>query len=184
MSEKVTIKREKKIHDMIASFIEVFCQEGLDGVSMRKLTAAANMTDSLVYRYFKNKEDIIRQCTVLHHERIQKNITEILIENINCPENMAEKLLAYVDSVLGTCRFLLQVMAHPTYCTMMDDSRQLVDRCIMQFAAEIQVKWNLSREKSAGIAVLLNSIINDYVLRKSRENFMLQFETGIHLFAN
>lgn len=172
MDEKT--KEVKKL-SMIPCFMKVFCEQGLDGAFMRKLASASGVSLALLYQYFENKDDIIRQSTAHYHERIQQELTAVIIGSIDRPEEMPGVILDYVDSVIDICRFLLQVMAHPTYCAMMEETGQRVTAHIMKVAEVLREKRGLSEETAVGVAFLLNSIVNDYILKKSRENFLAQF---------
>lgn len=175
MSEKILRKREEKRLLMIPCFMKVFCEQGLDGAFMRKLASSGGVSEGLLYQYFENKDDLIRQCTVHYHQRIQRELTAVLTRYIDQPEKMPGRMLKYVDSVVDICRFLLQVMAHPTYCAMMEQSSHQVTEQIMEAAELLQKRQGLSEQAAVGAAFLLNSIINDYILKKSKESFLVQF---------
>lgn len=175
MSEKNKSKREERKLSMIPCFMKIFCEQGLDGAFMRKLAPAAGVSLALLYQYFEDKDDIIRQCTLHYHERIQRELTGIIFRCIDRPEEMPDRILQYIDSVIDICRFLLQVMAHPTYCAMMDESGRQVEEHIMEVAGLLRERQGLTQEAATGAAFLLNSTVNDYILKKSRESFSVQF---------
>ena len=175
MSKTDKRTREEKKLSMIPCFMKVFCEHGLDGAFMRRLAPAADVSLALLYQYFEDKDDIIRQCTLHYHEQIQRALTGIVFDCIDCPEEMPDRILQYIDGVIDICRFLLQVMAHPTYCAMMEDSGRQVNEHIMEVACLLEEKRRLDRDTAVGAAFLLNSIVNDYILKKSRESFSAQF---------
>lgn len=175
MSKMDQQTREEKKLSMIPRFMKVFCEQGLDGAFMRRLASASGVSLALLYQYFENKDDIIRQCTAHYHERIQREITQVIITYMDKPEEMPDRILEYIDSVVDICRFLLQVMAHPTYCAMMEETGLRVNGQIVEVAGRLQSERELNVEIAAGVAFLLNSIINDYILKKSRESFFTQF---------
>lgn len=174
MSKMNSQAREEKKLSMIPCFMKVFCEQGLDGAYMRKLASACGVSLALLYQYFENKDDIIRQCTAHYHERIQRELTVVIIGSMDKPGEMPDRILDYVDSVLDICRFLLQVMAHPTYCAMMEETGQRVTGHIMEVAGLLHEKRELSEETATGVALLLNSIVNDYILKRSKESFLVQ----------
>lgn len=183
MSEKVEQKRKEKKLDMISSFIKVFCELGLDGTYMRRLASSAGVSEALLYRYFENKDDIIRQCIIQYHGQIQEDLSQIFAANLHHPNQMSDKVLEYVDSVIDICRFLLQVMAHPAYSIMMEKTGQQVNEYIQTIAYLMERKLALDHYTAYGTAFLLNSIVNDYILKKSRENFLAQFHV-VELLMN
>lgn len=175
MKEETAKRREERKQSMICGFIRAFCEEGLDGAYVSKLTAAAGVSEALLYRYFENRDDVIRQCTIQYHEQIEKDLTEIIIRYLDSPDLMPGKILEYIDGVMDICRFLLQVMAHPAYCAMMEDSERQVAEHIIEVADLFEEKRRMDRNTAVGAAFLLNSIVNDYILKKSRESFFTQF---------
>lgn len=175
MKTETEKRREERKQGMIRGFIKAFCEEGLDGAYVSKLTAAAGVSEALLYRYFKNKDDVIRQCTIQYHEQIEIEIMDIFIRDLDSPDLLPQRILAYIDEVIDICRFLLQVMAHPTYCSMMYETGKQVKEHIGKAAVLIEEKLGLESDAALGSAHLLNSIVNDYILKKSKEDFLLQF---------
>lgn len=175
MENKTSMKRQKKKAAMIAYFIGVFCEQGLDGAYMRRLATSAGVSEGLLYQYFADKNDIIRQCTTLYHEQIQRELTEVIIKHIEKAEQLPGAVLDYIDSVIDICRFLLQVMAHPTYCTMMNETGQQVKGYIGHVAKLFEERLCIDPAVALGSSQLLNSMVNDYILKKSREDFLIQF---------
>jgi len=177
MSEKVKRKRTEKKLLMISGFIQAFCTHGLDGTHIRALAAAVGVSEALIYRYFESKDDIIRQCTVLYHEQVQKELVRIFEVYIYSPDEMAEKLLEYLDSVIDICRFLFQVMAHPIYCKMTEDTQRLTYSYILHASDLFQEKIGVPEEVATGAAFLITSMIDEYILKRSRSSFLIQFRT-------
>lgn len=177
MSKMNKKTREEKKLMMISAFMKVFCEHGLDGAFMRRLASSSGVSLALLYQYFEDKDDIIQQCTAHYHERIQRELTAVFAGYIDQPDEMPDRILEYIDGVLNICRFLLQVMAHPNYCAMMEETEQRVTEHIMEVARLLQEKLGLNQEAAVGAAFLLNSIVNDYILKKSREHFLVQFES-------
>lgn len=176
MSEKMKQKRDQKRVAMISDFIKVFCEQGLDGTYMRKLASSTGVSEALLYRYFENKDDIIKQCVIQYHEQIQRELTGVFRVYLHQPENLPERILFYVDQVIDVCRFLLQVMAHPKYSSIMEETVVSVNQHIYSIAALFQEQMGADWELALGASFMMNSLVNDYILKKSRENFLVQFE--------
>ena len=60
MSEKIKQRQAIKRQTMLSGFITVFCELGLDGTSIRNLASTIGVSESNLYRYFENKDDIIQ----------------------------------------------------------------------------------------------------------------------------
>jgi len=175
MSEKVKQKQGVKRMSMISSFIVVFCELGLDGTSMRSLAASIDVSESLLYRYFENKEDIIWQCTALYHEQVLKELCNIFAKYIDKPDEMAEKTLEYIDRVIDICRFLFQGMAHTAYCKMMESTKRLSYVYMMDAARLFQEKIGIDEEMAMGAVALLVNTVDGYILKRSRASFLTSF---------
>lgn len=175
MSELIKAKQEKRKLAMIRSFMGVFSKYGLDGAYVRRLAKGAKETEATVYRHFKNKDDVIKQCSTFYHVLTQKELTDIIMMYIDQLDLLPEKILNYVDTVIDVCRFLMQVMAHPTYCDIMLETSKQVEAYILSFAATLEERYRITKADSEGAAIFMNSIVNDYILKKSKERFMLQY---------
>jgi len=169
-----SLTRDEKIEHMMISFMAVFSSLGLDGASVRKLAGGAGINEALVYRYFDNKDHVIKQCAAVYHTKIQKELTDILIDNIEQFHVIADRLMDYIDEHLDTCRFLLQVMAHPIYADYTAETAAVADGYLMDFAKAMAEHSGFGMDIAEGVTLLLNSIINDYVLKKDKQRFFKQ----------
>lgn len=70
-------------------------KEGIDGFSMRKLSAASNTTISSLYHYYKNKESIFQAM-------VDKALAEVVFPvNAN---GVDDKLKQYAYNILSTLK--------------------------------------------------------------------------------
>ena len=54
----------------------LFSEHGIDGVSTKSIAAQAGVSEGLIYRYFKNKEDLARELMLAIHNRLTQMIKE------------------------------------------------------------------------------------------------------------
>ena len=54
----------------------LFSEHGIDGVSTKSIAAQAGVSEGLIYRYFKNKEDLARELMLAIHIRLTQMIKE------------------------------------------------------------------------------------------------------------
>ncbi len=182
MVSAVDKRRSVKTEEMLEGFIKTFSKYSLDQTTIQKLAKEMKMTPSLIYTYFENKDDIIFKCTQYHHEKIQNGIIAALNADFEGVLTEGPKnVMQYVDSKLEICSFLIQVMAHPKYCMAMEETKFMVDRCMQQYTTKLVTQYQLSPKTADGLALLMNSIINDYILKKSKERFYMQFNSVIDL---
>lgn len=171
-------RREVRTEEMLEGFIKTFAVHSLDKTTIQKLAQDMDMTPSLIYSYFTNKDDIIFKCTRYHHEKIQKGIIRVLALNSGSDlRKTQEQILEFIDSKLDICTFLLQVMAHPQYHEAMEESKVLVDQYTLQYTNHLCGTYEIEEKEAQGIALLINSIINDYILKKSKVRFFMQFDS-------
>ncbi len=52
--------------------IEMIVKEGFDGLSMKKLALAANVSPATIYLYFKNREDLLNQLYIGIHKAFEE----------------------------------------------------------------------------------------------------------------
>lgn len=172
---KMQEKRKQKIQWMLESFMPVFSQHGMDKTSIKMLADSVDRNVALLYQYFKDKDDMIAQCTEYYHSKLQVELVDILCVYVEDPDKMAAEALAYIDEHMDTCRFLIQVIVHPTYSSYINKTSQLVNQNLEDLALQLSQTYILDSSKSLGISQTINSLVNNYILRPSKELFMLQF---------
>ena len=181
MSEKVAQKRLIKRQTMLSGFIKVFSSFGLDGTNIGKLAASVDAPESLLYKYFENKDDIIRQCVAFYHEQVLRELGNIFVECIHQPDEMAERVLAYLDSTIDICRFLVHVMAHPIYCAVIADTKKLAQEYVSHATKLFQEEIGADAETAMSAALILHSVVDEYILNRSRVSFLAQFNAVVKM---
>lgn len=172
-------KREKKIEYMLEAFIPLFSKHGMDKTSIKMLADSVDRNVALLYQYFVDKDDMIAKCTQYHHNKIEEELITILFNNIDNPDRMCRATLDFIDSKRDICRFLVQVLAHPTYSFFAEESGEKISLQLKDFSTILKEKYKVSTETALGISFGINSIINNYILRENKEIFLLQFNVLI-----
>lgn len=98
--KKVTTR--KKILD---SAIFLFGTEGYDNVSVAKICRNAGVSNGIIYKYFKNKEEIYRDVLDMTLHELSKNTT--LIEGVT----PSSKLLSYIELAFGSAQEIEHLLA-------------------------------------------------------------------------
>ncbi len=103
--------RDRQRHRILEAARLLFCQRGIDRVSMAEITAATGLQPSTIYQYFSNKDDIVwailTELFASGAERIQHRIDSApngLARITALLEFMAEELSTHAENV----RFMAQ----------------------------------------------------------------------------
>ena len=184
INKYVSTTRTIRRNDIIDASIKIFSDYGLDGSNTRAIAKQAGVSQTLLYKYFKDKDEIIHECTSTYHDEIQGKITKIIADSFDNLDVLPEKVLEYIDDVIDICRFLLQVIAHPIYSSMMKEP-QLFSQDQIDTSVEIFVeKFHTNQHTALGAILLFNSTINEYILKKSKEKYFIQMDAIKLLICN
>lgn len=120
------MNKEAKKAQIIDISWELLQKEGIDGFSMRKLSAASNTTISSLYHYYKNKESIFQAM-------IGKALSEVDFP-INA-NDVDDKLKQYAHSILSTLKkypnlewlLLIYPPTEINYTKLLDNLLMIVD---------------------------------------------------------
>ena len=63
--------------------IELVAEEGLHGLSMKRVTQRAGVSEALVYKHFGTKEDLLFSCFMSVHEQIASLFTNLNLLTLN-----------------------------------------------------------------------------------------------------
>ncbi len=173
---KVQIKRQKRIEKMLVKFTPLFSRYGMDKVTIKMLAEEEGCAESLLYQFFKDKDDIITQCTAYQHAQLQTQLVELLCAHKGDFAQMCEQTLLYIDEHMDTARFLLQILAHPQYAACAKQTSLLVNSLLEQFAFQLHQVYVISKNNALGAALTINSLVNNYILRPDKQAFRLQFQ--------
>ncbi len=66
---------------IIAAGIKLFSDNGFDGVGMRDIAGATDIAVSVLYYYYKNKEDLYTEIFYTYCEQTLKNVAQIVEES-------------------------------------------------------------------------------------------------------
>ncbi len=81
---------------------EIFVQEGLEKVTMRRLAAAVDYAPTVLYRLFTNKDELMDHLIVRGYEGVRSRYDEVLAQDQDNPlETLKQLLNAYVDYALN-----------------------------------------------------------------------------------
>ncbi|MCH1640619.1 TetR/AcrR family transcriptional regulator [Paenibacillus timonensis] len=96
--------------NIIQATLELIKTEGADQVTLRKITAAANVNLALVNYYFGSKDNLINEALKLLLTTFQANFSVLDDTTLNPKDRLKAFILQYVDSVLQYPGLLHEVL--------------------------------------------------------------------------
>lgn len=165
---------EKREKELITSFIRAFGKYGLDGTTAKKLAEEAGISPGGLYVYYKSKEEIILCCVQTHLKEVREVTASLFKEYGSQLDTVAYKLFDYLKGTILESRFLMQVLAHPYYSTLVKVLRQEHLFSIAQLPAEM--RGSLSEKDCQAIILLCNSALNNYVMTQDEKSCFIQLE--------
>lgn len=96
---------EEKVKEIIASATEVFLRFGFKNVSMDDMARELRMSKKTLYKYFSDKNDLVKQAISVGVEMDRCNITE----QMNNADNAIEEILGITEHIAVKMK-----QAHPS----------------------------------------------------------------------
>jgi AcrR family transcriptional regulator len=97
-------RREKEIEAMreliIATAKEIIAKEGLDNLSIRKIARKIEYSPSVIYNYFKDKEELVNTIMRSGYMKIINAVSASDLENLSPREKLAEMSRNYIEEAL------------------------------------------------------------------------------------
>ena len=78
MSEGTRLRKEKRQESILKSASKVLSEEGIDGMSMRKIAKAEGISEAMLYRFYKNKYQILQTLLEINVQKIIGDWSEII----------------------------------------------------------------------------------------------------------
>ncbi|KOA20429.1 HTH-type transcriptional regulator BetI [Clostridium homopropionicum DSM 5847] len=126
MSRERQLKKQEEIRKIILEAARnIILKEGIQGLSIRKITNAIEYSPAIVYHYFKDKNQIVESIATEGYEKILAAIRSVKVDE-NSPEKEIEEVFRkYIEASL----------LHPDeYKAFMlcEDSTVLTKTCILE----------------------------------------------------
>ncbi|HHZ01233.1 MAG TPA: TetR/AcrR family transcriptional regulator [Tissierellia bacterium] len=111
-------RREKEIEAMrkliISTASEIIAEEGLDNLSIRKIAKKIEYSPSVIYNYFKDKEEIVNTIMRSGYMKIVSAVSASDLENLPPTEKLAEMTRNYIEEALKMPDEFLSVQVNQT----------------------------------------------------------------------
>lgn len=173
-------------HDILQKAGEIFLKLGFKSVTMDDIANELAISKKTIYKYFKNKEELIDETTLHIHETMHKSILCICEKGFNAIEenfeikNMFKDLLKNSDS---SPMFQLKKYYPKTHLKMMEKEFEMFKDCILSNIEkglnEGLYRKGLDKELTTKFYFSLAMSVHDSTLYTYNKNTLNKLETSV-----
>jgi len=84
--------------------IPLFAKQGFKGTTIKEISKAANVSEALLYKHFKNKHDLYIELRKFAYSNVDSIATSIIIELTPSTSNLVTIIYALVYIIVGTIK--------------------------------------------------------------------------------
>lgn len=96
--------------------IEILKEEGIQGLSMRKISKRLDYTQGILYHYFKNKDELLAALTFQGYQGILQILQEVANPKLGPSQQLGVTLKAYMEGMLAQPDIFLIMMTSNDPC--------------------------------------------------------------------
>ncbi|MGF7059650.1 TetR/AcrR family transcriptional regulator [Brassicibacter mesophilus] len=98
-------RREREIEEMkeriLLAAIDIAASEGFDKLSIRKIAKKIEYSPSIIYHYFKDKEEILNNVMQRGYKKIELAVSSVKMENNSPEERLIQMTKNYIKAALN-----------------------------------------------------------------------------------
>ncbi|WFA09358.1 TetR/AcrR family transcriptional regulator [Tissierella sp. Yu-01] len=98
-------RREREIEEMreliLLAASDIIASEGFDKLSIRKIAKKIEYSPSIIYHYFKDKEEILNNVMQRGYKKIVSAVTSLNMENSSPEERLIQMTKNYIQTALN-----------------------------------------------------------------------------------
>lgn len=165
MARPLSPDYDKRRENILQHSAELFAQVGYHKASIDQLAEASNITKSLIYHYFKSKQEILFQC-MLSHVGLLRSTARSCIDPNKSPESQLKHILLSFLEIYETAGARHRILVNDLQQLTPDQKTQVIaiqDDITQVFKSLVdQISGDHSQEKHLSTArtFLLLSMIN------------------------
>ncbi|MBY9078233.1 TetR/AcrR family transcriptional regulator [Paenibacillus sp. HN-1] len=115
MKERKEREREKQRELILQAADEIFAQEGLEKLSIRKIADKIEYSPAIIYHYFENKEDILNHLMTRGYGKLMSSLSSSAQDGQDDPEIRLRKLMrSYIEAALDMPDEYMAVQLNPS----------------------------------------------------------------------
>lgn len=138
MSKERQLRKQEEIRTAILNTArEIIGEEGIQGLSIRKITAAIDYSPAIVYHYFTDKNEILETLLNEEYGKILASVREVPANEEQPEMEMKEVFIRYIKNVLRAPDIYRAVMLNSDPTVLKRTS--LLERGISQRSPTLQM---------------------------------------------
>ncbi|MGI6561663.1 MAG: TetR/AcrR family transcriptional regulator [Clostridia bacterium] len=171
---------------IVLAAIDVINENGLQGLSTKKIAAKQNISESLLYKYFSGIDDILAGVA----DYICRSDTDVMSNIINIDASFKEKIRLYIEAFVGmydsypplagvflqTEGFLCNPHTSPIVLDMSNKRMQFVEHLIQEGKMSGEIGGDFSVEELLNI---LNGILLGCMLRWKLSGYRFSLKDSV-----
>ncbi|VAY87803.1 Transcriptional regulator, TetR family [hydrothermal vent metagenome] len=158
------VDKQQKRKDIALSSTELFCQKGFYKLTVSEVALNANIAKGTIYKYFKNKEDIVFAII----EYAQDSYDQEVLLNIQNTSLAEEKILALFNLCIGQGK--QDIQRRKIY-------KEFISICLNEPSVQI---INLQKDIKKKYTSWLRDILQDGIDKKLLKPEVLEFVDGLY----
>lgn len=93
--------KEKMKQLILVAASDIIAEDGLDKLSIRKIAAKIEYSPSIVYHYFKDKEEILNSVMQRGYRKILHAVSSVELNSISGEDRLKEMSRSYINAALA-----------------------------------------------------------------------------------
>lgn len=94
-------EKEKMKERILEAASGIIAEDGLDRLSIRKIAARIEYSPSIIYHYFKDKEEIINTVMQSGYQKIVQSVSSANLKSLSGEERLKEMTRSYINAALS-----------------------------------------------------------------------------------
>lgn len=148
--------------ELLHTTMDIVAEKGLDGFSMKRVTNRVGVAESLIYKYFETKENLLKQCFMYVNGRIADLFSDVRMPSINSPEDIEQFLRGQWERYFY---FMVDNGKHSMFYYIYRESNYLQD-ILMRNNAQVAKDMEKFMELTNGLLAQINinrNVPMDYI---------------------
>lgn len=154
-------KRKKEV---IEKCVDKFVEQGLYETTTRNLSDSINLQSGGIYQYFKSKDEMIIACAEEAAIRLEKELIMPIMNDVDDPEQLIEKLHFRADKMAATMRFFVQVCSSNKYRKSMAPAIERLSKRYEHYAEEFARKLGCDVDEIKPYVYLAITVVSNYMI--------------------
>lgn len=159
IKERKEREREKQRDLILQAAEEIFTEEGLEKLSIRKIANRIEYSPAIIYHYFQDKEDIINHLMVRGYRKIISPLSTVQDSSEQSEKKLRELIHKYIETALE--------MPDEYLAVQLSKSPAILDHT--------SILYKGASAKNPALAILTECLKEIYQKNENMENDIIEF---------